>query len=251
MGKIEALEWLQERNCSIGEYDGKTFIIVEPMHNSTADDPLFEQVLLALGIDEDSNDYHWGYSDEFTSCDVCGTIIRTSPTHACWKPDFWRNEYEGEILCLKCTKESADDYLEWYKKEALEGVAHICLLDPEEYGFTKVIDDLEYGYHPGQNDDPRKLITWANENDFDIAFDVRQNPFTATFDVWLRGELCYKMDASTNTDGWGRITINVEQIRKLLLVSDSRYSHLRSQFREWPTPEEQMKAALKGAPKGG
>ena len=246
MNKIEAAEWLQEHNCHVGEYDGKDFLIVEPESDDPIDAPLFFTALNALGIDVDN----YGYGDEYTSCHNCDTIIRTSPTHATWKPDFWCNEYDGEILCEECTKENADAYFEWYAKEAVEGVAHICILNPGEHGFTKVIDDLEYGYHPGQNNDPKKLIAWANENKLEIAFDVRQNPFTATFDVWLRGGLVYKMDTSTNIDGWGRITINVEQIRKILLVSDSSYSHLRTQFREWPTPEEQMKAQLRRAAKG-
>lgn len=242
MDKIEALEWLQEHNCRVGEYDGKPFVIVDVQRNDPAEEGFFAEALSLLDAC-DIHRYFYGYSDEYAQCDVCNTIIRTSPTHATWKPDFWRNEYEGEILCLKCTKESADAYFEWYKKEALEGVAHVCLLDPGEHGFTKVIEDLEYGYHPGQNDDPRKLIVWANEHSYDIAFDVRQNPFTATFDVWLRGE-------PLTEDKVVYTPIDVEQIRKILLVSDCKYSHLRSQFREWPTPEEQMKAARKRASKG-
>jgi len=207
------------------------------------DNPLFAKALKALGFSEDDSDYvwgYWGYSDEYTTCCDCGTVIRTSPTHATWKPDFWLNTYEGELLCNECTKEDANAYFEWYAKEVIEGVAHVCIPNPGEHGFTKVIEDLEYGYHPGQNDDPKKLLAWASKNNFEIAFDVRQNPFTATFDVWLRGQ-----PVSEDTP------IDVEQIRKILLVSDSKYSHLRSQFREWPTPEEQMKAAIKRESKGG
>ena len=244
MNAHEAYEWLQEHNCDIGEYDGNDFVIVEPQSDNPVDNPLFLEALAAIGISEDDSDNHWGYGDEYTQCHNCSQIIRTSPTHACWKPDFWLNLRDGEILCNECTKENANVYFVWYAKEAVEGVAHICLLDPEDHGFTKIIEDLEYGYHPGQNDDPRKLIAWANENNFEIAFDVRQNPFTATFDVWLRGQ-------PVGEDKIIYTPIDVEQIRKILLVSDSKYSHLRAQFREWPTPEEQMKATLKRTSKGG
>ena len=242
MKRNEALEWLQEHDCYVGEYDGEDFVIVEPRSNDPVDAPLFFTALNALGIDTEN----YGYGDEYTRCDICGNIIRTSPTHATWTPDFWQDGRDGEILCKECTKANADDYFKWLAEVTAEGESHICLLDPKEHGFTKVIEDLEYGYHPYQNDDPRKLIDWANENDFEIAFDVRQNPFTVTFDVWLRASeaLEYLPEKSV------RATVNVEQIRKILLVSDSRYSHLRSQFREWPTPEDQMKAQLRRASKG-
>ena len=249
MNKIEAAEWLRGRECFVGKHDGVPFAVIEPQFDSIVDDPLFVEVLRALGVDEDN----YGYSDEYSECTECGNVIRTSPTHATWKPDFWLNLRDGEILCKECTKENANAYFAWLAEETVESTPQICLLDPKEHGFTKVIDDLEYGYHPGQNDDPKKLIAWANKHNFEIAFDVRQNPFTATFDVWLRGKLTYHVYTEadgTVTDKWARAPINVEQIRKILLVSNSRYSHLRTQFREWPTPEEQMKASLKRASKG-
>jgi len=240
MNEQQAREWLAERDCYVSEYDGETFVIVECQYDDPVDDPLFEQVLLALGIDEADLYYQWGYSDNYTTCSNCCEVIRTSPTHACWTPDYWVNIDDGEILCQKCTKENSDDYFAWLAKATAEVRAIGCVLRPlEDYGFTKVVSDLRYGLHPGESDDPHKLITWAHEHNFEIAFDVSQNPFTTEFDVYLR-----KQPSSADK------VVNVEQVRKALLVTpQNEYSSLRSQFRQYPTPAMICEVQLKGGHK--
>jgi hypothetical protein len=50
------------------------------------------------------------WSDQVTTCDGCGNLVRTVPTHYGWQPSFVAGD--GEITCAKCLEGDSAEYLE-------------------------------------------------------------------------------------------------------------------------------------------
>jgi len=212
VNKDKAVGWLTEHGCFIAMYKGNDFVIVGMDGTDPTSDPLFGEAISALG-----NSARWGFSDSYTTCSGCGDVICTRPSSLVAE-DFWLDLDNGEIFCNECAEANAPAYFTWLADQAMKGHAVNCVLRPPKYGFTFAIADLEYGLHPGQNDDPRKLITWAHEHHLDIVFTALFDPFTTLYDVWLRPQ-----------------PIDIEEIRKELLAdkSSSGYDRLRPRFRDW------------------
>ena len=93
----------------------------------------------------------WEY--EWTTCQECGKAVRTSPDCYGWTSHY-RIVNECELICLDCL-----DWAEYL--ESIEGnPSHACPpeIDPEQYGYVKYNGDFETGFHPGQTDDPKKVL---------------------------------------------------------------------------------------------
>ncbi len=94
------------------------------------------------------------WSDEWSTCDDCNKLVRTSPDSYGWQQSFVCDD--NGLTCHECVKEGdPEEYL-----ESIEGEDRKCntisSIDPSEYGYVK-LEEYESGLHPGQTDDPRKV----------------------------------------------------------------------------------------------
>lgn len=96
------------------------------------------------------------WSDEWTNCENCDRLVRTSGDSYSWQPSFYILN-DCEVMCFQCIMEDPTDYL-----NELEGDPHKCVtfddLDLTKYGYHKLNQDsYETGWHPGQNDSPKTI----------------------------------------------------------------------------------------------
>lgn len=104
--------------------------------------------------------YATEWEDEWSTCGDCGKAIRTSANGYDWQPSYVLMN-ECEIVCTDCI--DWPDYLQ--SIEDNPRVACMAECDPEDYGYRRLSDRNEYvtGFHPGQNDDPRKILKTLQE----------------------------------------------------------------------------------------
>lgn len=125
------------------------------------------------------------WDDEWSSCDECGKLIRTSPDCYGWTGSYWITD--GSIICHECVKSSESSIREYL--ESYEGHARNAMtidIDPEEHGYVKLnSQSYENGLHGGQNDAPaaiaktlrakgarRILFKIDSKGQFDLDFSV-------------------------------------------------------------------------------
>ena len=124
------------------------------------------------------------WSDTTTTCDGCGLLIGTNPTHYGWKPDFHLGD-DG-IMCSTCIMKDPESYL-----ESLEGNHEECVtleIDPAEHDYVKVNrDSYEHGFHAGQDDSPKKIAGALRKRGIDrFLFKLDENSqFYSTFSVYV------------------------------------------------------------------
>ena len=123
------------------------------------------------------------WSDEWYTCE-CGKAVRTSANSYNWQPSYVIL-HECEIVCLDCLNGDTGEYL-----ESLEDNPHTALnlpsIDPAQYGYKLVQGDLENGWLPGQNDDPKAIHTKLTaEGHSRILFSIDSvGQFDTQFSVW-------------------------------------------------------------------
>jgi hypothetical protein len=179
-------------------HDGETYVIFDDWNSLNK---FVKEVKSVLGIPEENKDYEiereldvsFVFSDEYTTCSDCNHIIRTSPTHYGWQPDFYIGD--GFIVCGECFR-GESDYQEAYIEERINNPKNALQGDLitednlQELGFAKFnTDSYESGLHYGQNDDPEKIYNNLKENYEDVLFKITSTgQFDIDFDVWVRGE---------------------------------------------------------------
>ena len=133
----------------------------------------------------------WGFSDEYTTCDDCGNIIRTSPDSYHWQPDFYIGD--GFIVCNRCFNDS-EDYQEEYladkinnPKQAVNGL--MTEEQIKELGFEKLDSEYESGWY-NVNHDPEKIYEALSKNFEEVLFYINNvEQFRVNFIVFVRGEI--------------------------------------------------------------
>jgi len=129
--------------------------------------------------------YSTEWSDEWTTCDDCGKLVRTSPDGYSWQRSFVMMN-ECETVCLDCVDWA--EYLKSIEDASSHAVMRAC--DPSKYGYTRISEPAEYehGFHPGQNDDPKTILASLHEQDkYNIVFRIPEtSQFYITFEVWQR-----------------------------------------------------------------
>lgn len=123
------------------------------------------------------------WSDEWSTCDECGKLVRTSPD--CYD---WQRSYivmnECEIVCLECV--NWEEYLETIEDSPSSACMRAC--DPGKFGYQRISQPAEYenGFHPGQNDDPEKILAALQEKGHSrVIFRIPEtSQFYITFEVW-------------------------------------------------------------------
>lgn len=222
----------------IGEYEEGDFLILDSWDTANSADDFIAEKSDNDDIQnlDDLYDFSWGFNDEYDYCSNCCKVIRTSPDSYCWIPDFWLTEGEGYI-CGDCVRSDfTEDYIEFCLEKAKWGhCVGFNLLDPTGHGFKLVIEDLENGLHHGMNDDPRKLVHWANANDLQALFKLFPSQFYVKFDLYLRRD-----NGESLTDN------EVTEIREALTTEGLYgYTQLRDEFKQWPTPAQLCEEGLK------
>jgi hypothetical protein len=148
------------------------------------------------------------WSDEWTSCEDCGLLFRTSPDSYGWKKAGI--DEESGTLCCECLAKDPAEYL-----ESLEGDSNRCMtidsIDLDEQGYVKVNEDsFEHGFHPGQDADPKKIGKALRDigiTRFIFTLDST-GQFDMDFSVWVHESEKDKLEAAqralsvrSNTDG--------------------------------------------------
>lgn len=133
----------------------------------------------------------WGFSDEYTTCNDCGNIIRTSPDSYYWQPDFYVGD--GFIVCNRCFNDS-EDYQEEYladkinnPKQAVNGL--MTEEQIKDLGFEKLDSEYESGWY-NVNHDPEKIYEALSKNFEEVLFYINNvEQFRVNFIVFVRGEI--------------------------------------------------------------
>ena len=118
-------------------------------------------------LDRNINDLlELSWSDEWTSCSFCYKAVRTSPDSYGWQASYLMTEYE--IICHECIKDDPEILIEELINRDdkavrnwgipyIEKAGFVCLEDMDFRG-NPSCQRFETGFHPGQNDDPKKVI---------------------------------------------------------------------------------------------
>lgn len=106
------------------------------------------------------------WSDMVTGCSDCGKCIQTEPDRYSWQPDFIVGD--GEIFCGECAEGDAETLL----KDAEGGTWNHASIDPADHGYVALPESYETGWHPGQNDDPKKVLAALKAKGIDRALVV-------------------------------------------------------------------------------
>lgn len=131
------------------------------------------------------------WSDEWTPCDACGRLVRTSPDGYGWRPYY--ATVGIDTVCAECIKSRPTRTREYLAE--LEGNSAHCIpfeLPLEKLGYIKINDEpLEHGLHGGQCDDPKIIAEnmtaprmWLNVRRFVFMLDST-GQFDIRFSVWV------------------------------------------------------------------
>jgi hypothetical protein len=92
------------------------------------------------------------WSDQVSSCGDCDKCIQTEPDCYGWQPAFIVTD--GDIFCSACAENEAESLLE----NAEGGIWNMPDIDPTEHGYVALPEEYQTGWHPGQTDDPKKVL---------------------------------------------------------------------------------------------
>ncbi len=123
------------------------------------------------------------WSDEWTSCDDCGRMVRTEPDGYGWRMFGYIDDCT--LICGHCIY--AEDYIESRINNPKSAV-NDYLVDLVALGFTRLDPEYENGMHPGQNDDPVKILETLQNDDpgGEFLFTYSPSQFDVAFTAWRR-----------------------------------------------------------------
>lgn len=174
--------WIATGNWNkVTKYDEAT------NHFDTIDDTLgrVAKLLEKLGVELE-------WSDEWTTCEACNKLVRTSPDSYGWTPSYWFPDCGG-CFCIECVKADPAPYL-----ESLEGNNRNAMtidIDLEENGYVKLQDDFENGFHQGQDANPKVIAKSLHEigvSRFIFVIDGK-GQFDMRFSLWIAKEEMEKL----------------------------------------------------------
>jgi hypothetical protein len=177
------------------DHDGRTYVIFDSNSDVDKFDHLVKEVLEIedgeIFFVEDVLDIDVVYSDEYTTCDDCSHVIRTSPDSYHWQPDYYVGD--GFIVCGDCFKNN-EDYQEGYinekindPKTAINGLITESQL--ESLGFQKIGEEYENGWYHVE-DNPQEIYERLSDKYEEIVFLVNNvEQFRINFVTFVRGEI--------------------------------------------------------------
>jgi hypothetical protein len=141
------------------------------------------------------------WEDEWTECGSCSKLVRTQPDSYSWTRSY--SDTDDGAMCAECLENDAASYLE--SLEGNENTANtIDTIHPENYGYRLVADDLERGFHPGQNASPKVIATSLRKMGIErFLFNIdSQGQFDTEFSCWVHEEQAHLLDRDAlRTDG--------------------------------------------------
>lgn len=177
---------------------GNDFLIIENCNLMRKLETLLRQKLPKkdiLKINPSKNEYssecidyctddNWGYSDEYTCCYECMTIIRISPDSYYWTADYWSNEHG--IYCKNCT--NINEYLESLHNNPRKANTIFNYEEILKAGYSIVESGFENGWY-GSNDNPVSILNklLQNNHDREYIFSIsEQGQFHTKFDIYVK-----------------------------------------------------------------
>jgi hypothetical protein len=137
----------------------------------------------------ESHGYGLEWSDEWIVSHETGKAYRTSPDGYGWLPSYLLTE-GGDVIGADEIRngDEIDTYIEHLMNDANR--ADTFGIDWTEHGFRKLnADAYESGFHPGQTDNPRKILAAAQaaypNDDFIFSIDGA-GQFDMRFSLWAR-----------------------------------------------------------------
>lgn len=120
--------------------------------------------------------------DMCTSCADCGKCIQMQPDCYSWQPDYIESD-NGETLCSQCAEDDAETLLE----AAEGGTWNNPSIDPAEHGYVALPEEYQSGWHPGQTDDPKKVLKDLRAKGIERALVVVKDvgQFDSTWQVYV------------------------------------------------------------------
>lgn len=184
--KIQEIINNNDMNVFIGTLDGEPFLVFSSTNEEEMIQKHFKRKLW--------NVIEFGYDDEHTTCTGCGKIIRTSPTHYGWTPDYLITD--GEIFCKDCIT------FDIVEGQMLNNPSRCNTIYKEDdfisHGYTKYGRVLPYGgfeyeyetgLHEGMNDDPKKVYDQLKDDYKNIIFSItEQSQFYTKWCVYVKND---------------------------------------------------------------
>lgn len=137
----------------------------------------------------ESHGYSLEWSDEWIVSHETNKAYRTSPDSYGWLPSYVLTE-DCDILGVDEIRngDCIDSYIEHLLNS--DRAADTFGIDWTKHGFRKLNPDAyESGFHPGQTDDPRKILAAAQAeyplDDFLFSIDSK-GQFDVNFSLWAR-----------------------------------------------------------------
>ena len=161
-------------------------------------------------LDELEADWELEWCDEWTSCEICRKLVRTSSDGWGWQPSHVF-AFDVGTVCSPCLLADSA-LLEQYLDQVVKTLPAILLMDLplEEHDFCLVCSDLDTGIHEGNtNTDFVALSTLMKqeypENKFIIKLDCTEQ-FESSYSLWTQGvavaaEFTDQARASTSRKG--------------------------------------------------
>lgn len=139
------------------------------------------------GLIELSDIIEFGFEDEYSTCDECGKVIKTSISYYGDKPRYAILN-KCEILCGDCI---AGNYEEEYINERInneKNAINTAIISEdrlEELGWKKMKTSFENGLHKGQDDKPSDALKKFGKHR-DVLFTYETGQFDINFWVWVK-----------------------------------------------------------------
>lgn len=125
------------------------------------------------------------WEDEWVICGNCYKAFRCIPDSYSW--EMFGYISDGEAICGNCI--DMPEYLESIENKSTHALTSSLMYQYkplEQYGYKLIQDKYESGLHPGQNDNPKKILTALlaknptgryvfvidGQGQFDISFSV-------------------------------------------------------------------------------
>ena len=205
--KGDARFYKASKSLQAHEDDNEIFLIVDGWYfiwelnewlNANYAKELDDETRYGLPKDIDDREYFtewldylthemWGFADEYSVCECCDKVFKTSPDSYSWVADYWLGD--GFIVCGDCVRENEDytkEYLQWLENNP--HAANTILLDDDikKAGYKKIIPECEYGWYCRQ-DNPEEILDGVllNNKDGKYIFSItRCGQFFTNFDMW-------------------------------------------------------------------
>lgn len=183
-----------------GYYDDDTVIVLGNWNPKRwvreGEPPLTDEenlpVTLGNKLDE-MEDVEIEWYDEWTRCGECFRAFRTQPNSYSWTMYGAFVESACEYICAECLNADVESYLEDYIDNTSNAVVWCDDSTLIENGWEKWEPNnphqYENGWHPGQTDDPKKILEEIKEEneDLQVVFLIDSvGQFDMRFSAWVK-----------------------------------------------------------------